>query len=110
MGRAGKLADRVIDMRAERLPAGIAIEKRRENMQRQRRGKKERILSERLENQFAQFPPGRTPFGDLPIVFGLDRLMSGGDAAVDPLGFIENLPRLDDLVGGEGVRNANGPE
>ncbi len=31
--------------------------------------------------------------------------MAGGDAAIDPLGFVENLLRLPDLFGREDVRN-----
>ena len=42
--RAGHLADRVVDVAAERLAARVAVEERREHVQRQRRGDEERVL------------------------------------------------------------------
>ena len=93
-------------MRAERLPAGVAVEERRENAQRQRRGEEERILAERREDHVAELAPGRAAFRDLHVVLRLGRLMAGGDAAIDPFGLVENLPRLGDLFGREDIGNS----
>src|SRR5687767_4378481 len=47
-------ADGAIDVRAERLAAGVAVEHWRQNVQRERGGEKKRIGVERLENERAE--------------------------------------------------------
>ena len=82
----------VVHVAAERLTAGIAIEERREHVQRQRGGDEERILLQRLEDYLADFPRDRMPLRNLHVVLGLRRLVTGGDPAVNPVGGVEQAP------------------
>ena len=87
--RAGDLADGVVDVVAERLAALVAIEQRREDAQRQRRGDEQRVALQRAEDQVAELARDRVALGQLQVVLGPRRLMAGGDLAVDPAGGVE---------------------
>ncbi len=63
-------ADRIVHMRAERLTACIAIEKRREHSRRKRRRNEERILLECGKDHRAQFAGGGRSLRQLHVVFG----------------------------------------
>jgi glycine/D-amino acid oxidase-like deaminating enzyme len=71
------------------------------------RRKGKRILPKRFQDHITQLAPCGRAFGDLHVVLGLRGLVAGGDAAVDPLGFVENLARAGELLGGEDVRNSD---
>src|SRR5262245_32148668 len=99
MRRAGYLANGVVYMSAERLPALIAVEKRREDFQWQRRRHKQRVGFQRREDQGAEFARRRMILRQLHVVFRARRLMSGGDAPVNPIGLFQFLTALRGLLG-----------
>jgi hypothetical protein len=104
---ARHLADRVVDVTAERLAARIAVEERREHVQRQRRGDEERVALQRLDDHLAQLAADRVPLGQLPVVLGPRRLVAGGDLTVDPLGGLEQAARVRHLLSGKDVGDLN---
>ena len=63
--RAGDLANRVVDVIAERVPALVAVEERRKDAQRQRRGHEQRAALQRGENQIAELLRDRMVLGQL---------------------------------------------
>ncbi len=76
-------------------------------MQRQRRGDEQRILLQRLDDHLTELARDRMTLGNLHVVLGLRRLMTGGDPAVDPLGGVEQAARLRHLLGRQHVGNLN---
>ena len=105
MTRARHLADGVVDMRAERLSALVAIEQRREHFRRQRRRNKQRILPQRAQDHFAQLLRRRAALRKLHVVFRAGGLMPGGYAAVHPLRLFEQFPSLRYLLGSKYIRD-----
>ena len=84
MRRARHLADRVVDVAAERMPAGVLVEERRKDLERQRRRHEERVALQGAEDHLAELARLRRVFGQLQVLFGARRLRAGGDTAVDP--------------------------
>src|SRR5262245_6463499 len=66
--RAGDLADRVVDVGAERHAALVAVEERREHAQRQRAGEVLRMTLERGHDRLAHLARLEAAFGDLTVV------------------------------------------
>jgi len=100
---AGDLADGVIDMGAEGLAAGVAVEQGREYFEREGCGDEEGVVAEGFEDHLAHLTGGGVILGDLHVVLCPCGLMAGGDAAIDPFGFVEDFADAGDLVGGEDV-------
>ena len=98
---AAVVADRVVDVEAERLAAGVAVEQRRVDPLRQRGGEEGWVLRQRVENERPEFARDRIVFRQLRIVLGLGRLMAGGDASIGPAGLLQARPAMGDLFGGE---------
>ena len=84
--RAAHLANRIVDVVAERLAALVAVEQRRKHPRRQRRGREQQALVERVEHQLAELARGGRAFRQLRVVLDSRRLKAGGHAAVDPVG------------------------
>jgi hypothetical protein len=99
------LANGVVDVRAERLPALIAVEKRRKDLQRQRRRHKQRVVLQRREDQLAHLARRRMILRQLHVVFRPRRLAPGCDSSVNPIGLFQLLPAMRDLLGGQDVGN-----
>src|SRR3546814_13422860 len=78
-------ADGIVDMSPERLPTFIAVEKRRKDLERQRRGDEQRRAPERVQHQPPRLPRRRAVFGQLPVALGERRLVAGGRIAVHPI-------------------------
>src|SRR5688572_14639227 len=107
MRRAWHLTDGVVDMRSKRLSAGIAVEERWENMPRERGRRKKRITPKSSENDFAQLARDWMSFGDLDVVLGFGRLVTGCHLAIDPLGLVEQFATLGDLLRSQNIWNAD---
>ena len=103
--RAGDLPDRVVDVIAEGLSASIQVEQRRKDPERQRRGREQRAVLQRGENQVAQLAPDGMILGQLQVVLDLRRLAARGHPAIHPVGGIEQAARMRHLLGAENVRN-----
>ena len=97
--RARTVANRVVNVIAERLTALITIEKQRKNLERQSRRHNQRILFERGENHLAHHLRRRAFFRQLHIVFGPRRLVPGRYAPVNPFGAFEQAAAFGDLLG-----------
>ena len=93
-------------MRAEGLAARVAVEQRRKNPVRQRRGDEERIGAQRAENHLAELLRGGMILRDLHVVLRLCGLVAGGDLAIHPRRLVEDLPRGGELGGVEDVGNS----
>ena len=98
LGAAGDLTDGVIDVSAERLAAGVAIEQRREDLQGERGRDEQGALAKRAEHEVAKLARGGRTFGQLDIVFGAGGLVAGGYAAIHPIRGIEKLSRVTHLI------------
>src|SRR5258708_4233539 len=85
-------------MGTERLPTRIAVEERRKNVERQSGRNEQRVLAERRKDDLSQLPGHGGAFRQLHIVLGAGGLMSGGDASIHPIRFIEKLAGILDLV------------
>ena len=83
--RSDELANRSVDMRAEGLAAGVAVEHRGEHTQRKRSRHKSRRARETGEHQIAEFLCYGRVLGDLRVALHLLRLIAGGYAAIGPL-------------------------
>jgi hypothetical protein len=103
LGCGGELADGRVDVRAEGLAAGVAVEHRREDPQRECCRHEARRAGERGEDEFAQLVGGGCAFADLGVALDFLGLVASRDAAVDPLGCGQLGAGLVDLVGGEEV-------
>ncbi len=77
-------ADGVVDVTAERVAAGVAIEQRRKDLERQRRRHEERAALQAREDHLAELARLRRVFRQLQVLLGARRLRAGRDAAVDP--------------------------
>src|SRR5688500_17582549 len=105
MPGARDLAHCVVDVRSERLPAGVAVEERREDVQGERGGAEQRIARERRDDYLADLTRGRVVLRDLLVVLRPRGLMPGGDAAVGPFGRVENRASIAHLLRCEDVRD-----
>ena len=103
--RAGHLPDRVVDVAAERVTAGVLIEERRKHLERQRRRHEERAALQRAEDHFAELARLRRILRQLQVLLGARRLRSSRDFAIDPCRGVEDLTGLRHLVGSQDVRN-----
>jgi len=75
IGRAGNLADGIVQMRAEGLAAFVAVEERREDPERQRRGDEQRVALQGPPQSYrlAPAPPGYVPvIGGCPSPWPID--------------------------------------
>ena len=77
-------------MGAERMPARVAVEERREDLQRQRRRDEQRVALQRAEDHLAQLARRRRVLRQLHVVLRVRRLVAGRDAAIDPVGCVEH--------------------
>jgi hypothetical protein len=59
--RPRHLPDRIVDVRAERLAALVAVEERREDLERERRGDEERAALKRREHRLSELFRLRAP-------------------------------------------------
>jgi hypothetical protein len=100
-------ADGVVDMRAEGHTGVIAVEQRREDLLRQHSGYEQGIAAKRLDHHVPELARFGRGLRKLEIVFHLRRLMSGGDAAVDPGRLLHHRAAACDLLGGEHVGNVH---
>src|SRR5687768_15615999 len=94
MRGAGHLTHGVVHVRAEGLPARVAVEQWRKDVQRQRRGTEEGIARERGHDGFPDPTRGWVILGNLLVVLRARGLMSCRDAAVHPFGGVEQSTRL----------------
>jgi hypothetical protein len=71
--RAGDRPDRAVDVPAAGLFAGVAIEERRQDLQRQSRGEETAVLLERAHDRVAELARERV------VVGGCELLLTGCD-------------------------------
>jgi len=103
MAGAGDDADGTVDVRAEGLAAGVAVEHRREDVQRQGGGHEQRVAAERAKDRGADLFRDGVFDVELLVVFDACALVAGGGLAVDPLGGLEQGAGFGDLGGREDV-------
>jgi hypothetical protein len=101
MRRTSNLANRVINVRSECLPAFVAIEQRRENLRGKRRPHEQRMAFESNQNAGSELARHRVVFGQLQIVFDAAGLWAGGHSTIDPLGPLKQLEYIGCFLGGK---------
>src|SRR5690606_27347467 len=99
------VADGVVDVEAEGLAFAVAVEQRRIDPSWQRGGEEGVVATERVENQRTQCPCGRVRFGQLQVLLGLRRLVTGGGLAVGPVRFLQALAGYGHLLTREYIRD-----
>src|SRR5688500_5799325 len=92
-------------MRAEGLATPVAVEHRRQYVQRQGGGVKQRARLQRAQNDVAELPGHGVVAGELLIVCDVRALVSRRRLAIDPLGVFEQTAGLSDLFRSEDVGN-----
>ncbi|MCY1355465.1 hypothetical protein D9M69_418860 [compost metagenome] len=102
---AAQVADRVVDMVGKGVPALVAVEQRRIDLQRQRRREEQCVVAQRILDQVANLARRGRAFGQLQVALGQRRLVARGFIAVGPWRGIDDLPHLRHLVLGEYVGN-----
>jgi hypothetical protein len=103
--RARYVANGVVHVIAERMPALVAVEERREHAGRERRGDEERTALKRRDDLIAELLRLGGVLGQLQVVLGACGLMTGCHAAVDPRSRLEAPARVRDFVRREHVGN-----
>lgn len=99
-------ADGSIDVGAELLTAGVAVEHRRKIVERERCGHEEGICREGIEDDLSCLDGGGVIARDLHVVFCLGGLVASGFLAVFPDGGFEFFPAVGNLLRAEDIRNA----
>ena len=99
MAAAGNRAHGAIDVHAVVLAAFVAVEQRRDGLERQRRGKEQRIARERGEDQLAELASDGRKLGKLAVALGQGALLAHGGLAVGPLGGVEQAAAFRHLFG-----------
>jgi hypothetical protein len=107
MACAGDVANGVVNVGPEILAARVAVEEGREYAEGKGGGEEEGIAAEGGEDDLAEFAGDGAVFGELGIVFGFGGLMAGGDFAIDPVGFVEELAGVSDLLGVQDIWNSD---
>ncbi len=100
---AAHLADRIVDVIAERLAAFVTVEQRRENLRGQCGGREQQALAERDKNHVAELTCGDGTFRQLVVALDLRRLKAGRHRAVDPFCGQENAACVSDLISRQDV-------
>ncbi|SOZ15614.1 hypothetical protein CBM2609_A70016 [Cupriavidus taiwanensis] len=100
---AAQVADRVVDMVGKGMPALIAVEQRRINLQRQCRREEQCMVAQRVLDQVADLPRRRRALGQLQVALGQCRLVARGFVAVGPGCRVDDLAHLRDLGLGQYV-------
>src|SRR5262249_15152976 len=103
--RAADLPDRVVDVIAKRLSAAVAVEQRRKHLEWQGGRHKQRVALQGRHDRVAQLSGGGRILRQLFVVLRTRRLVSGGDAAVDPRRTLEDAAGVFHLGGGQQIRN-----
>jgi hypothetical protein len=104
---APNLPNRVVDVIAERVSALIAVEERREHAKRKRSRRKQRVSIQRTNDEIAEFDGYRVLLGELKVFFDAGRLMTRGNAPVDPGCLIKFLSRPGRLLERQHSGNVN---
>lgn len=101
LAAAMDVAHGVVDVEVERAPAGIAVEQRREDLERQGGGHEQGMVPQALQHGFADLPGQRVVLRQLQVVLGLGRLVAGGRLAVGPFRLLQGCADPGDFLGGE---------